>query len=63
MIKKKILRDTALLTLINGAKYSSDPHMVIASIFLGRILMLLYSSTHKVPWYTLVQYAMEDYLM
>ena len=50
--------DTALLTLVNGAKYSSDPHMVIASIFLGRILMLLYSITHKVPWYTLVQYAM-----
>ena len=50
--------DTALLTLINDAKHTSDPHMVIASIFLGRILMLLYSFSHKVPWYTLTQYAM-----
>ena len=50
--------DTALLTLINDAKITSDPHMVIASIFLGKLLMGLYSITHKLPWYTLTQYAM-----
>ena len=50
--------DTALLTLVNGAKISSDPHMVISGIFLGRILMALYGITRALPWYTLVQYAL-----
>ena len=50
--------DTALLTLVNGAKISSDPHMVISGMLLGRILMALYGITRALPWYTLVQYAM-----
>ena len=50
--------DTALLTLVNGAKISSDPHMVISGVFLGKVLMLLYGVTRTLPWYTLVQYAM-----
>ena len=50
--------DTALLTLVNGSKYSADPHMVISGIWMGRLLMALYGITHALPWYTLVQYAM-----
>jgi len=50
--------DTALLTLVNGAKYSADPHMVISGIWMGRLLMLLYSLPWNLPWYTLTQYVM-----
>lgn len=50
--------DTALLTLVNGAKYSADPHMVISGIWMGRLLMFLYGLPYDLPWYTLVQYAM-----
>ena len=49
--------DRAIQTLVNGARYSSDPHLVFQNYLLGCLLLALYSLPLRLPWYTLLQYA------
>ena len=48
--------DAAILTLINGTKSISDPHLVYQNILLGQIYQFLYHLTSAIPWYTFIQY-------
>ena len=49
--------DRAMRTLVDGARYTADPHLVYQNYLLGCLLLALYTLPLRLPWYTLLQYA------
>ena len=50
--------DPVMANMVNGAKMSSDPHLVFQNVILGLILKGLYAAAGSLPWYSLLQYAL-----
>ncbi len=49
--------DPSMRMLVNGSLTNSDPHMVFQNYGLGLIYQFLYSLPGRLPWYSIVQYA------
>ncbi len=48
--------DMAMANFVNGIAGFSDPHLVFQSSILGRLYVLLYGITARLPWYGMFQY-------
>ena len=50
--------DPVFIRMVDGAKGSTDPHLVYQNILLGFLYKLLYLLPVRLPWYSLFQYAL-----
>ena len=48
--------DMVIATLVNYARYTSDPHLVYQNYLLGLLYRFLYSLTAQIAWYAYFQY-------
>lgn len=48
--------DLTIVEMVSGGLWGKDAHVVYQNCLLGKLYVLLYSITKKVPWYGLVQY-------